>query len=183
MAVPDWPLSDLGRARMAATSQANWVQGATSIWCSTETKAQDGAEILQDALGLPVFELEELGENDRSATGYVAPPEFWDIVDAFFAQPDTSIRGWERAADAQTRIIAALTKINADAPDGDALIVAHGGVGALAMCALRGVAISRSHDQSNQGNWFAINRQDFSLVHGWQALPAAEAPIPTGMTQ
>ena len=46
---------------------------------------------------------------DRSATGYVAPPRFWEIVDAFFGQPDTSILGWETARAAQARIKAGMS--------------------------------------------------------------------------
>lgn len=46
----------------------------------------------------------KLGENDRSSTGYVEPPRFWEIVAKFFGNPHESVLGWERAIDAQTRI-------------------------------------------------------------------------------
>jgi hypothetical protein len=71
----------------------------------TERKARDAARLLADGLGLHGYSVVDgLGENDRSAAGYLAQQEFEAIVDAFFAQPQTSVRGWERAADAQTRI-------------------------------------------------------------------------------
>jgi len=49
-----------------------------------------------------------LGENDRSATGYLEPQEFETTANAFFAYPERSIRGWETAQAAQTRIVEAV---------------------------------------------------------------------------
>ena len=74
--VPDWPLSSRGRARMERCLRQPWVAGLRAVWCSTERKARDGAEILATHLGLPVNGLAELGENDRSATGYLPQAEF-----------------------------------------------------------------------------------------------------------
>jgi hypothetical protein len=45
----------------------------------------------------PYTALPELGENDRSATGYLSEPEFDDVVDEFFRRPEESVWGWERA--------------------------------------------------------------------------------------
>jgi hypothetical protein len=71
--VPRWPLSDLGRQRMRAGLQQPWIQEVTSIYCSTEQKAIDGAAILADHLSLGFERIPELGENDRSATGFLPP--------------------------------------------------------------------------------------------------------------
>jgi broad specificity phosphatase PhoE len=51
------------------------------VCCSTERKAREGAEILAGPLGLPIMELDELGENDRSATGYLPKDEFEATAD------------------------------------------------------------------------------------------------------
>ena len=50
------------------------------IYASTEQKAMDGAAIVAERLGLSYGRDEALGENDRSSTGYIAPPEFWEVV-------------------------------------------------------------------------------------------------------
>ena len=42
-----------------------------------------------------------LHENDRSATGYLPPNQFEAMADRFFAEPQASVLGWERAVDAQ----------------------------------------------------------------------------------
>ena len=80
--------------------------------CKQQRKARDGAQILADGLGIGRYGVvDDLGENDRSATGYLPGREFEATVDAFFAQPQTSVRGWESAVDAQARIIRAIDRI------------------------------------------------------------------------
>jgi broad specificity phosphatase PhoE len=87
----------------------SWARGVRRIFASSERKARDAAQIFADALGLGGYSvIAKLGENDRSATGFLAKDEFEATVDAFFAQPLKSIRGWEPAADAQARIVGAV---------------------------------------------------------------------------
>ena len=99
--VPDWPLSPRGVARMHAMLGQPWIAGIVAVCSSTERKARDGAAILAAHLGLLPVARADLGENDRSATGYLPKPQFEATADAFFAHPETSVRGWERAIDAQ----------------------------------------------------------------------------------
>lgn len=171
--VPDWPLSERGRERMRTVLDQPFAAGLRSLFCSTERKARDGAAILADALGLPVTELEELGENDRSSTGYLPKLEFEAMADAFFARPQESVRGWERAADAQRRIVAAVDEVLRRAPaEGDIAIVSHGGVGALLLCHLQGRPISRTADQpaGQGGHYYAFTAEDRRLLHGWRSI-------------
>jgi broad specificity phosphatase PhoE len=172
--VPDWPLTPRGRERMAQALALAWVGGLRAIWCSKERKARDGADILAEHLGLSVTALAELGENDRSATGYLPRAEFETVADLFFARPDQSVCGWERAADAQRRIVTAVDHVLAASAgrDGDITIISHGGVGTLLLCHLRGDAISRKHDQppTNGGNYFAFDVATRQLRHGWRPI-------------
>lgn len=172
--VPEWPLSPRGRERMVRALARPWVGGVRAVWCSTERKARDGAEILAAHLGLPVSELADLGENDRSATGYLPRAEFEAVADLFFAHPDESVRGWERAVDAQRRIVGAVEAVLAASAGcgGDIAIVAHGGVGTLLLCHLGGLPIGRRHDQppNNGGNHFAFDAATRRLLHGWRAI-------------
>lgn len=172
--VPEWPLSPLGRSRMEQFARDPVLRDVRSIVSSAERKAMDGAEILADRLGLPRSVEEALGENDRSATGYVAPPEFWDIVDAFFSRPMESVRGWERAIDAQNRIVAATRQVCHNAPEGDVAVVSHGGVGSLLLAHLLGAETARDHAQPHGGGgcYFVIDRSRFTLLHGWQVIGA-----------
>lgn len=181
--VPDWPLSPRGRDRMASAAALPWMAGVRALWCSTERKARDGAAILAGRLRVTVSELAALGESDRAATGYLPSAEFEAVADQFFAHPDQSARGWERAVDAQRRILAAVDHVlaRAAACPGDVAIVSHGGVGTLLLCHLRGTPISRAHDQpaTNGGNYFAFDGATRRLRHGWRPVEAhPQAAVP-----
>jgi broad specificity phosphatase PhoE len=173
--VAQWPLSQRGRVRMLKLLENRWILGVRAIYCSTEQKAMDGATIISEVLGIPYTTIPELGENDRSATGYLSEPEFNAVVDEFFRRPEESVRGWERAVDAQQRITAGTkTVLTAKPVDGDVAIVAHGGTGTLLLCHLAGVSISRDRDQprTNGGNYFAFDLKTFRLLHDWRSIDA-----------
>lgn len=156
---------------MKAMLGQDWMPRVRAIYCSTERKAIDGAAILAKGLGFSYSAIPGLGENDRSSTGYLPQKEFSAVVAEFFGRPEESVRGWERAVDAQTRIVSATTSILRDASsDGDVAIVAHGGIGTLLLCHLANVPISQDQDQpaTNGGNYFAFDRPTLHLIHGWR---------------
>jgi broad specificity phosphatase PhoE len=186
--VPDWPLNERGLARMRAMVAHSWATGIRSVFSSDERKARDGARILADGLGLRGYSvIGILGENDRSATGFLAKTEFEATADAFFAKPQSSVRGWEPAADAQVRIIQAVERVLSQAPDNDDIaIIGHGGTGTLLLCHLAGVSISRCRDQpaTNGGNWFAFDRVTRKLLHdGWHSIDATAPEGAAGATE
>jgi broad specificity phosphatase PhoE len=175
--VTDWPLSAEGRRRHAAAARDPVLDGVAAVYCSTERKAIDGATILAAARALPPpRQVAALHENDRSATGYLPPPEFEATADLFFAHPERSVRGWERAVDAQARIVAAIDRIRAeDRSGGDVAVVAHGGVGALLLCHARGVPIARALDQPGRGggNLFVLAMAGGEVIEGWRRMDPA----------
>lgn len=175
VAIVDWPLSPLGRSRMQRACAADWVAPLSALYSSGERKARDGAEILAAATGLQPIVRDDLGENDRSATGYLPPEEFERTADRFFANPMVSVRGWTPAADEQHRIVAAVDAVIADAPEtGDIAIVSHGAVGALLLAHLMGRPISRALDQApGGGNRFAFTVGSHVLQHGWRSIDEA----------
>jgi broad specificity phosphatase PhoE len=109
--VTRWPLSELGRARMITGLKQPWIVKITSIYSSTEQKSVDAAQILATHLSLPFTQVPDLGENDRSSTGFLPPDEFELVANEFFGKPEISVRGWERAIDAQRRIVAAVKRL------------------------------------------------------------------------
>lgn len=173
--VPDWGLSERGKQRHRLHAQALRAQPPDVIWCSPERKARDAAAILSKILDRPVQEEEDLSENDRSATGFLEPSAFEAAADAFFAHPDQSFRGWEKARDAQARIVAAVGRIADRTAGGRICIVAHGGVGALLLCHVKGLEISRTQDQppTKGGNAFRFYWPDRVLQHGWRDIAPA----------
>ncbi len=156
---------------MRAALERPWAAATRAVYSSAERKATDAAAILAEHLGVGVTVVEALGENDRTATGYLPPAEFQATADAFFARPDESVRGWETALAAQERIVAAVGDI-ALPDDGDVAILSHGGVGALLYCHLTGRPIDRSAEQPGSGGgcYFAFDARTRALVHGWRTI-------------
>ncbi len=170
MPVPAWRLSDRGVTRMRAFAGCAVLSGLTSIWSSSEAKAIEAAGLLAAGFGLPVQVDAHLGENDRSATGFLPPVDFERVADAFFANPHESVCGWERALDAQERVARAVFRILATHHDGDIAFVSHGGVGTLLLCKLLNAPVSRSRDQPFQGHFFAFDLPGCKIIHEWQPI-------------
>ena len=170
--VERWHLSASGIARMRTFAHQPALSGVRAIWSSTETKAIEAAGILAAALGLGVSVSKALGENDRSATGFLPPAEFKQVADAFFAEPAASVREWERAIDAQARVHNAVSQIVSEHDGGDLAIVAHGAVGTLLFCALAGKPIARTFDQPFQGHYWKAPLSSLIPVTGWQPIAA-----------
>ncbi|MEM9756464.1 MAG: histidine phosphatase family protein, partial [Pseudomonadota bacterium] len=170
--VPDWGLNPVGQARHAAFAERSEVGGVTSIYCSTERKAVDGAAPVAGRLSLEPRHRKDLGENDRSATGYLPPAIFWPVVDRFFAEPTKSVLGWERAIDAHTRITRAVTRAADEAPEGDVLVVSHGGVATLLRCQLKDVPITKKEGAPHPGGgcWFVFARTMDGPPSEWNVI-------------
>ncbi len=173
-----WSLNAQGHARVAAlVAEPGALRATRRVISSDETKAVETAAPLARALGVDLEIRPLMHENDRSATGFLPPDEFERVADAFFANPHISIRGWERAIDAQARIVAEVNACLAAPCNGDLLIVGHGAVGTLLFCALTGIPIDRRHDQGPGGGgcWYAFDATDRNPLHGWQPLEALHA--------
>lgn len=172
IAVPQWGLSDIGRQRAEKAAQQPWAQKLGRIVSSDETKAIETAEILAAASDVSIMLAPDTHENDRSATGFLAPPEFEAAADWFFANPTESFKGWEKAVDAQARIVAAFDRILSDHnPEMPIAFVGHGGVGTLLKCHLLQIPISRSEDQKGGGgNLFCFSLADRTVSCDWTPI-------------
>lgn len=170
--VPKWHLSDKGRDRAAAAASLPWAAALKRIVSSDETKAIETAEILGRPHALVPEIAGHMGENDRSATGFLVPDEFEKAADWFFAHPEESFRGWERAVDAQRRIVRAVEDVLAGHdPALPIAFVGHGGVGTLLKCHLSGRPIARSGDQpAGGGSLFAFRLSDRTLLCDWSPM-------------
>ena len=97
--VTEWGLSDIGVKRMRTALKQPWMQSIESLYSSTEVKAIEGAKIISVHLDVPFAQVKELGENDRSSTGYLPLSEFEIVADEFFAKPNDCLLYTSDAAD------------------------------------------------------------------------------------
>jgi len=169
--VAEWSVNEVGRARIEALVQSGSFQSTTRIISSAETKAVQTAQPLAVALGLVLEINTDMHENDRSATGYLPSKEFELVASDFFANPSMSVRGWERAVDAQKRIVRQVEAVLEHERPGDILFVGHGAVGTLLLCHYWNVSISRIHDQpTGGGHFFAFINETRRVLHGWKRI-------------
>jgi broad specificity phosphatase PhoE len=171
--VPDWHLSDLGRARHEIFNQNPVIADVKLVFSSEEQKAIDGADILSAHLSIKPQTIHDLHENDRSSTGFLPPDEFEKMADSFFENFETSVKGWEKAIDAQQRIFQCVTSIiKKYEHKGDIAIVSHGGVGTLLRCKLLHQPIDRKYDQPSNGggNYFVIDSDSLDILCDWIAI-------------
>lgn len=147
--VPLWSLSPIGAARVdQLVDNLGSLKGTTRVISREETKALETAEPIAVAPGIAVEARPQMRENDRSATGFLVLDEFERVADAFFAIPQRSVCGWERAVDAQKRIANEANTCLASHKSGDILFVGHDG-----------------------GCWFEFD-SDGGLPTGWKPMEA-----------
>lgn len=170
VAVPQWGLSDLGRARLTSMLDRPLLAEAERIISSSERKSREAAGMIAAHLGLDVEERSATGETDRSATGYVSHERHEELADRYFAEPEESADGWERSIDSQSRVVDALRDVWSTDDGVGTIVVGHGGVGTLLYCHLTGLDIDRRHDQPGQGHYWIFERAEQRVLHGWRAV-------------
>lgn len=170
--VTDWSLSAAGLARVRAFSARPWLAAFRRVIASPERKAQETATVLARAIGVPVETAAGMGENDRSATGYLPGPQFEAAADAFFAHPEISFEGWETASAAQARVVGAIGRaLSGHDLYAPVIFVGHGAVGTLLRQAMAGEPISRAGDQFPGGGCVFRFGLPFGPVQGgWQRM-------------
>lgn len=178
--VPLWSLSELGRSRVEAFIARNAVPAGAMVFSSRETKALEMADLLAAAAGTPVLADHQMGENDRSSTGFLPPALFEETADRFFAFPQQNIDGWERAIDAQARIVSAVRTALGSVPPGRfPIFCGHGAVGTLLKCRVGNRRISREDDQGHigapgGGNGFVFDLAARQLLTDWTPMEEIE---------
>jgi broad specificity phosphatase PhoE len=177
--VPLWGLNDVGRSRAEVLASQPWLSRTTRLISSGETKALETAAFVALATGLLIEVRHDLHENDRSSAGFVPAERFEQLADAFFANPEQSVEGWETAVMAQARVKAATFDLFQD-DENDVLIIAHGAVGTLLLCDLLATPITRAEDQvggdaaPGGGNFWTFDRSAATVLHRWRPVEAAQ---------
>ncbi|HUQ38024.1 MAG TPA: histidine phosphatase family protein [Aestuariivirga sp.] len=164
-------VSTVGRERISKLINSNFLLGTTQVISSGEAKAIETGQMISASLGVSLVVNETMHENDRSATGYLPFDEFDAVANEFFAYPLRSVRGWERAADAQLRIVSAVESILKQSRAGDILLVGHGAVGTLLLCHYLNAEINRIHDQApGGGQFFTLLKETRQVLHSWRQI-------------
>ena len=169
--IPDPVLTPTGREQASQAARRLAERGITRLVTSPYKRTIETAEIIAKAVGAEVQVRQGMHENDRSATGYLPAEAFERTADQFFARPFESVDGWERAIDAQKRIVDEMDSVLQADDTCDVLVIGHGGVGTLLLCHLAGLDIDRRHDQpAGGGHFFTVARPSLRLLHTWRRM-------------
>lgn len=177
LAVPSerWTLSAEGRELAERLAALPILADLQAVWSSPEPKAQATAQPLVHRHGTAFLIHPHLSELQRGPTNLPDHEAYEAAVRQTFANPATSSGGWERACDAQRRIITGVNEIAAQA-SGPVAIVSHGLVLSLLVAHLRGEA------QVDIAEWRAIplpalavmDRDTWQLVAPFQSVKTWE---------
>jgi broad specificity phosphatase PhoE len=139
LAVPaeHWTLSDEGRELAQRLAALPILAELQTVWSSPEPKAQATAQPLVDLHGTTFLIHPDLVELQRGPSNLPDHGAYTAAVCQAFANPETSSNGWERACDAQRRIVTTIREIVVQA-SGPAAIVSHGLILSLLVAYLRG---------------------------------------------
>ena len=143
----DIALSDRGRAQAHALGKALRGHHVTHAYVSPMRRAVETAEISLADAGIPFTPIEELRELSLGA---------WEgcTVDEIRAQDGDPYGAWLRAPldcpppgaeplpDVRDRVLTAVDRIGAAHGDGDALVIAHGGVISVYACHILGCSFN-----------------------------------------
>ncbi len=135
-----WRLSERGRDKAMLLAEELLGFSPASIWCSKEPKAIETAQILADALNVPVNVTDGLEEHHRSNVPYFpAQHDFEHAVERFLQNPDKLVLGDETAQQALQRFAAAIDRIIATGTAETPIVVTHGTVMTLYTASVSGV--------------------------------------------
>ena len=127
----NWKLSDKGRESCGPLADAVRAHAPTIIVASDEPKAKETAELVANALGVPVETAPGLHEHDRTNVPHMRSGEFISHMEVFFRKPTERVLGRESAVAALDRFEQAVNDVVAKHAEGNVAIVSHGTVIAL----------------------------------------------------
>jgi broad specificity phosphatase PhoE len=132
----DPPLSDLGRAQARCAAQS--LASIDAVFSSTLQRARETAEIIAGELGIgPVECDDDLMERDAGEWSGLTRADIEEKWPGYLTgttafQPGQPAQrrppGWERDDSLLTRALRGLGRVVSAVPDGDALVVTHGGL-------------------------------------------------------
>jgi broad specificity phosphatase PhoE len=143
----DVALSERGRAQAHALGRALRGRHVTAAYVSPMQRAVETAEIALADAGIPFTPIEELrelslGEWEGCTVDEIRQRE-GDPYGAWLRAPlDCPPPGAEPLHDVRDRVVAAVDRIGAAHADGDALIIAHGGVISVYACHILGCSFN-----------------------------------------
>jgi probable phosphoglycerate mutase len=180
----DPPLSDLGRDQAVVASRG--VGPVSALFTSPLRRASETAAIIGREIGLEPAVIDDLKERDAGDwTGLTREEieERWPgwidgttPVGRIFSDSANLRRPprWEKDSALLERALRALDEIHATTPDGDVLVVTHGG---LVHTLERTLGAAFARLANLEGRWFSHDGRDLHLGHRSSLLDARDVAV------
>lgn len=152
-----WTLTAEGMALAQQLASTPVIDGLEAVYSSPEPKARETALPLALQFGVSLEERDELRELDRGPSNLPDRAAYAAAVAQALGDPERSVNGWERAADAENRIVACAREVDRQHA-GAIAIVSHGLVLSLLLAHLRG------QSQVDFAEWRAIPLPALAIV-------------------
>jgi 2,3-bisphosphoglycerate-dependent phosphoglycerate mutase len=161
-----WSLSGEGLRRAALLPALLAPYKPHHIIASQELKAQQTAQVIAQAMKLPLLVESDLHEHARSqAAGLNSQDQFETLLSAFFEHPDRLVFGSESADETLLRFSGALDRLIRTYPQESLVLVSHGTVISLFVSRHCGVAPFHFWKQLGLPSIIFLSLPDFQLQY------------------
>ena len=134
--VRKWDITSNGKLSTKELAESQVFSKIEGIIHSSEPKAKQTADIIQQVLPVDTYELPELDELHRDHKGYLSDEEYRARVRLTLTDWENSVPDWESGEDALNRFLEGVRRINLMFHDKNIIIVSHGLVLTLYFSAL-----------------------------------------------
>lgn len=160
-----WHLSEEGKQRSQQLAHELDRYHPARLVSSPEPKALETAQILAEALHLPLETVEGLHEHLRSRVGYQEHQAFEEAVRSLFSQPDEPVFGDESAHQALKRFRLALETSQQRYPIDNLMAVTHGTVISLYLQATCGLEPFETWRSLGMPSYAVLGLPQYQLLH------------------
>jgi len=165
--VDQWTLSDKGLYEVQNLLEKELWKEVDVIYSSKETKASTVAKMAANKFSIVHFEEKDLGETDRSSTGFIQSEEYMNVVQEAYANIETGTRGWESHNHMMERNGKVLDKIKELHFNKTIAVVGHGGAGTTIKCYIKRIAPSFHEDPKKTGCYFIADLDNGDILQDW----------------
>ena len=137
-----WDYTDYGASRWDKILSKLWIKDIEKLYSSPETRAIKAAQRMADSLNYNLHVREDLGPVKRPTDKVLTPEEFAAARGLFYQFSTISNAGWEKAVDAQHRIIVTVDTILQESQNVHHIaVVSHEDLCILLLCHVKQIEI------------------------------------------
>lgn len=162
----EWSLLEDSEEELERLSVMDFWKDIDLVFSSPEKKALQTAEYIKEHNNINYDVSDDLNEVRRESYQFVELQKYLKQVEDFYLHPEDSCNGWEKAVDAQKRLINFLDKIMVE--DKDIAVISHGIIGTLLACYLKKVDPTFNEDPKVSGCMMVVDWKAKNIISEWE---------------